>query len=324
MHISIIYLFILFFSIQSLFSQNKLEKEKNRIVGEGMALYTLILSNWTSNDIYYEHEFNTKIIQGYLSYKDKDTVKTIFWRELDTISAEYKARTFKNVGDTDIVAEQQQKKPADMRIIHKTIRYQKMIITKKNAEVVEDEREPTDYEKMLMNFRATTYKMINSDTAYFKRYEGTQLKVVLLDEGKIVKSYIYSSSMDDAVVPIGGDYLITFDKKLNEIIEKYPLHNSLILLATEYKGKSYDASKSTHHNHKGKFGSNLITPTDVAMLLLYKNRMEWDEHHVVSDKYTCIFTLVDRKLQIISTAEFNYMKKKRTEQDKETGKSNWH
>lgn len=289
-----------------------------------MALYTLILSNWTSNDLYYEREFNTKIIKGYLSYKDKDTIKTIFWREIDTTSAEYKAKTFRKVGDTGIVAEQLVK-PTELRLIHKTIRYQKMIVTKKNSEIVEeDEREPTSYEKMLMNFRTASYKMINSDTSFFKRYEGTSLKVILLDEGKEVKAYVYSASTDDAVVPMGGDYLIVFDKKTNEVVDKRALHNSIIMLSAQYRGKSYDASKSTYHNHKGDVGSELITPTDIAMLMLYKNRIEWDEHHVISDEYTCIFTLIDRKLQVIPTAEFDYMKKKRMEQDKEAAKSNWH
>ncbi|HEY4798866.1 MAG TPA: hypothetical protein VII99_07305, partial [Bacteroidia bacterium] len=156
-----------FFSfISPTHAQKKLEKEKNMIMSEGLALYTLILANWTSNDIYYENEFNTAIVKGYLSYKIKDTIKTIFWRELDTTSAEYKAKVFHQVGDTGILAQQAPKKIDDLRIIIKTICYPKLSITKTNAIVTDQEEHgPSEYEKMLMNYRASTYKEIDKDTS---------------------------------------------------------------------------------------------------------------------------------------------------------------
>ena len=293
-------------------------------MGEGLALYTIILANWTSNDLYYENEFNTDIVKGYMSYKVKDTIKTIFWREIDTTSAAYKAKMFKQVGDTGILASKQPKRMNDLRLIFKTICYPKMSVTKANAVIPdEEERSPNAYEKMMMDYRASTYKEINSDTMLFKRYDGTQLKAIPLDMGKEVKVYVYSSSTSDDYVPLGGDYLLVYDKKEKLLVEKQKLHSGLILISSRYKGASYDASKSTFHNHKGET-SELITPTDIAILLLYKKRIEWDEHHVVSDKYTCIFTLIDRKLQIIPTEEYEYLQKKRIMQDKEAAKANWH
>src|ERR1051326_2668381 len=121
------------------FAQRRLEKEKNKILGEGLALYTLILANWTSNDLYYENEYNTNYVKGYLSYRDKDTIKTIFWREIDTASAEYKAKTFQKAGDTGVVAKQQPKKIDDLRIIVKTMCYAKMNVSKKNSAIVDEE-----------------------------------------------------------------------------------------------------------------------------------------------------------------------------------------
>ena len=116
------YLFI--FPLTS-FAQKKVDKAKNEVLGEGLALYTIILANWTSNDLYYENEYGTGGISGYISYKEKDSVKTIFWREIDTASAEYKAKTFKEVADTGEVAEQHPKKISDLRVITKTFRYEK-------------------------------------------------------------------------------------------------------------------------------------------------------------------------------------------------------
>src|ERR1051326_3544676 len=152
------------------FAQRRLEKEKNKILTEGLALYTLILANWTSNDLYYENEYNTDYVKGYLSYKDKDTLKTIFWREIDTSSAEYKAQTFHAVDDTGSKASKQ-KKFNDLRVIVKTVKYNHMNVTRKNAQIDEAERDLTDKEKMLMDFRADAYKLINSDTGFFKQYE---------------------------------------------------------------------------------------------------------------------------------------------------------
>ena len=305
-------------------AQKKMEKEKKEILGERLALYTLILANWTSNDLYYENEFNTSYVKGYLTYRDKgDTLKTIFWREIDTASAEYKAKTFHDVADTGIIAAQKPKKIADLRIIVKTFKYKRMSVTKQNAVIDEAEREPTENEKVQMDFRAMTYKMMSDDTSFFKYYEGVSLKAIPFDAGKQVKVYVYSASMKEEVIPVGGDYLLVFDKKEKTLIEKTDLHHDFYYLSAHYKGKSYDASKSTQHNHK-EGASELITPTDIAMLLLYKNQLEWDEHHVVGGKYTCVFTLVDRKLDIIPTAEFEYLKKQKSKADEEEKKSNMH
>jgi len=306
------------------FSQKKLDKAKKEILGEGLALYTLILANWTSNDLYYENEFNTNYVKGYLSYREKDTIKTIFWREIDTTSAEYKAKKFKQVGDTGVVMHQQPQKLEDLRIVVKTICYPKMNVKKTNAEIIdEEEREPAETEKILMDYRAMVYNAINTDTSFFKLYAGTSLKAVPFDAGKEVKVYVYSSIKKEGIVPFGGDYLLVYDKKTKMLIEKTSLHNDCVFISVQYKGKSYDASKSTVHTHKEE-ASELITPTDIAVLMLHKNQLEWDEHHVIGGKYTSIFTLVDRKLDIMLTEDFQYLKKKKADNEKEEQKGKMH
>lgn len=313
----------IFSCLSSAFCQKKLDKAKKEILGEGLALYTLILANWTSNDLYYENEYNTNYVKGYLSYRDKDTIKTIFWREIDTASAEYKAKTFQKAGDTGIVVQQQPKKINDLRVIVKTMRYAKMSVVKKNADIVDEEREPNEKEKLLMDFRAMTYKSISTDTSFFKQYAGVTMRVVPFDAGKEMKVYVYSSVKQEGVVPIGGDYLLIYDKKTKELVEKTTLHDDCIFISTQYKGKSYDASKATIHSHK-EGAAELITPTDIATLLLYKSQLEWDEHHVIAGEYTCVFTLIDRKLDIIPTAEFEYLKKKKADSEKEEKKGKMH
>ena len=204
--------------------------------------------------MYYENESNTNYVKGYLSYKDKDTLKTIFWREIDTTTEEYKAKTFQKAGDTGIVVQQQPKKINELRVIVKTMRYVRMSVSKKNADIADEEREPNEKEKMLMDFRAMTYKEINSDTSFFKHYVGTQLKAIPFDAGKEIRVYVYSSTIKEGVVPIGGDYLVIYDKKEKTIIEKTDLHQDCIFISTQYSGKSYDASKATLHSHKEEIG----------------------------------------------------------------------
>ena len=317
------FIFFAFPCFQYSFAQHKLEKEKNQILTEGLALYTMILANWTSNDIYYENEFNTDYVKGYLSYKDKDTLKTIFWRELDTTSAEYKARTFHAVDDTGAISVQNSKKINDLRVIVKTIGYNKMSVTKKNGVIDEAEREPNEKELMLMNFRAMVYKEINSDTSFFKHYAGVSMKAILMEAGKQIKVYVYSTTAKEGMVPIGGDYILIYDKKEKIIVEKTDLHKDLFFISTQFKGKAYEASKATQHIHKDG-AAELITPTDVATLLLYKSQLEWDEHHVIAGKYTCVFTLIDRKLTIVPTSEFEALKKRKNKMDEEEKNSNMH
>ncbi|MFH1005802.1 MAG: hypothetical protein V1781_10000 [Bacteroidota bacterium] len=322
-----IIIFLFFIShllfLTSLHAQKVSRKEKNEILTEGLALYSIILANWTSNDLYYENEFNAGIVSGYLSYRNKDTVKTIFWREIDTTSAAYKASLFKKAGDT-VASEQQNTKPEELRRIIKTIRYAKMNVKKQNAKISdEDERIPTNYEKMLIDYRTLTYNEMNKDTSFFIKYEGATLKAVPMDAGKKMKVFIYSGSNVDDVVPLGGDYLLVFDKKKNILEQKIKLHNNIIFISTKYRGKSYDDNKSSYHYHKDG-APNLITPTDIATILLYKSNIEWDEHHVISDKFTSIFTLIDRKLDMITTREYKQLKKKSNIKKEDTKKKNWH
>jgi hypothetical protein len=313
-------LFVVFLALiagSPLLKADKIEKEKKRIFAEVLALYTLILSNWTSNDLYYENEFNTGIVKGYLSYRDKDTLKTIFWREVDTTSAAYKASHFKQAGDT--VTTQALKtitKEEELRKIVKTISYTGMRVSKDNAKIAEEEREPTLTEKNLMDYRAVVYKMIDSDTTFFKKYNGTTLRVVPFDAGDQVKVYIYSSVKQSGMVPIGGDYEIIFDKKEKKVIQKTDLHKECIFISGKYNGKASDLSKNTQHTHQ-EGAAPLITPTDIASLLLYKSQLQWDEHFVVAGKYTCVFTLVDKTLNIMPTEEFKQLKNKKMKMDEE-------
>ena len=304
--------------LTSVFAQKISEKDKNNVMLEGLALYTLILANWTSNDLYYENEFTTSNVKGYLSYRDKDTLKTIFWREIDTTSAEYKAKTYKKAGDT--VASEQSNKVIDLRLIVKTVRYNNMSVSKKNASIPDvEERVPTEQEKILIDYRERVYKEIARDTAFFKLYAGTKLRTVPIDAGKEVKVFVYSSLMKEGIVPIGGDYLLVFNKKENLLVSKEDMHKDCVFISSQYNGKASDASKATMHTHKTGT-SPLITPTDIATLLLYKGQLEWDEHHVVSDKYTSIFSLVDRKLDIMLTKDFEALKVKKLEKDNEVKK----
>lgn len=294
------------------------EKDKARVMTEGLALYTLILANWTSNDLYYENEFNTNIVKGYLSYRDKDTLKTIFWRQIDTTSVEYKAKTYKAADDT--VAAEQSAKEVELNRVVKTVKYNNMSVSKKNARIAdEEERVPASYEKMLIDYRDRAYKEISTDTSFFKLYSGTKLRAVPIDAGKEMKIFIYPSVVKEGIVPIGSDYLLVYDKKENVLVSKEDFHKDCLFISVQYHGRKSDASKSTMHRHKAGT-SPLITPTDIATLLLYKSHLEWDEHHVVSDKYTSIFTLIDKKLDIMLTKDFEALKAKKLEKENEAKK----
>lgn len=287
------------------FSQKVSKKTADKILEQGQVLYALEMASITSLDIFYDKEFDPKGVKGYFSYFEKDTLKTIFYREIDTASPLFK----QNDSLKKMI-----KGPMDLLVINKTMKYLNKAINKAKAVVVETERKPSEYEKKLFEIRFRVYKLFNDDPITFVKYEKSSLSIIILDNKKEYEVWIMSVMDDKSFVPIGNDYYLKYDKQ-GALLEKKRLHSGLIPLELKYAGKKNDEIKSSFHNHKGEEAPPYITATDICILMLFKPITQWDMHYVYSDKYVSIYNMYTGTLSIVPKKEFEQNTKPKEDPD---------
>lgn len=298
---------LLFLISLNLFSQKVKGKYIDQILNEGQAMYTLEFATWTSIQEYFNRDFNVGEGREYLSYKYKNDIRTIFYYELDTTKKESYVKYDTLHPDTSRIIQSVR--------ISRMFEYKGVNITAKNITVFDTLREPSKYELQLMHIKKKVYKEINTDTLLFIQYKGTILNPVLLDENKQIKVFLMTRTQDKEYVPLGNDYLLTY-KLDGTLITKKNLHNGFIPIPTAYSGKGADGTDETFHNHKGET-SSLMTSTDICTLLLYKKKVRWEVHYVISDNFRSNFNLVDRTLTVISNKEYNAILDKKAQDEKE-------
>lgn len=286
-------------------SQKASQKTADKILEEGQVLYTLEMANVTSLDVFYDKEYDPKLAKGYFSFFDKDTIKTIFYREIDTASAMFKA----NDSLKKLIKDR-----FDLLIVSKTMRYLNKNINKQKVYVFENDRKITDYEKKLFDIRFKIFKLFNDDPVMFVKYEKSNLSIVIRDHKKHFEAWVTNVFSDLSFVPVGNDYWFKFDKEGN-LLEKKVLHKKLIPLDPMYYGKKNDEVKATYHNHKGEEAEEFITPTDVCVLLLFKPSLKWDMHYVYGEKYVSVFNLYKNTLSIIDKKTFEQDSKPKEDPD---------
>jgi hypothetical protein len=70
------------------------------------------------------------------------------------------------------------------------------------------------------------------------------------------------------------------------------------------KSATKDSAIATMHSHIGST-SNYITATDICTLLLYKDRIPFKDHYVISNRHVSKFNIHDRTLIIMKKKDFN-------------------
>jgi len=107
-------------------------------------------------------------------------------------------------------------------------------------------------------------------------------------------AYIIPMQNDDKLIIFGNDYLFTFDKN-GEFIDFKPLHTNPIPVSL--KSPPDIKVKGTVHTHAGS-SSEFMSPTDIAAMLLLKDKIEWEKHYVISGKYKSIYNVKEGTLVI--------------------------
>jgi hypothetical protein len=246
---------ILLFVASMGFAQSK---EASQILEEGILLYFFEKASWHSTDDFLlRFPDKTNVIGGYVSYKGmKDTIVTIFYSNQSPIRI--LARYFYAGGQLET--------PVFIDTLN--VAY-------------------SDKEGELMSMRDSAIARVSSnENKVYTYYENTNFNFVPIIHQKRRRVYILTAPVLPTVVLIGNDYRLTFDKK-NRIKKEEKLHNSLL----QFPYTSGDPEKKLESTRQSHVVSDLITPTDICTLLLYRDFVEWDTHYVISKKYVSIFNL---------------------------------
>ncbi|HVZ55756.1 MAG TPA: hypothetical protein VG870_03775 [Chitinophagaceae bacterium] len=247
--------------------QEDLVRSAEDILREGTRLYRSEMASWYGTDLFLERFRDASRIGGYLSYVTGDSATCIFY------SKEPGARVLGTmVFDTTYDV--------------------------KTARVNLDERDFTEREKGYYIIRQPALQQIRQDTL-FQVYPNTNLNLVPLIYDDKREVYALSGTSKSGVVLFGNDYLLTFDGN-NRIIAKKKLHRNLMEIEISQKGEDGKPVLATLHTHLPGTGE-FITPTDICTLMLYEKFTPWQQHYVISEKYTSIWDCRTNRLAILLT-----------------------
>lgn len=170
----------------------------------------------------------------------------------------------------------------------------------------------SEIERSLIKIRQDAISKISSnEEKYFKFYSNTSFNPIPLISEQENKVYLITGAQKEGEVIIGNDYLLKYDKNYN-FVSKERIHNSMVALPAKADPKDKaDTIEATIHSH---VISDLIDPTDICTLLLYKELVDWKMHYVISKNFVSIFDLEKETLVVMSRKawdKISYSKKKK-------------
>lgn len=212
-------------------SDKEIQVKLDSIKAEGNLLYSLENASWNSTDIIRENNNLRDITGAYLTYKDKESTKTVFLnREGNKVLAEY---TFNEN-------------------------------SKKPSKKIETERDLLPQENQLKKVRENIISQLSDPKYEVGAPEGFSLNLVTIPFGEKFKTYIITGAQETGVIPFGNDYLFVSDKD-GKIIEHKKFHSRLIPTYTSLTN-SGEVTMSTHsHLRTNPF----ISATDICTFKLY-------------------------------------------------------
>jgi len=262
----------LILSLLLLFISTILRAQPNsdNILKEGQLLYRLEKASWYGTDYLLEKFPNMRNqIGGYLSYQsDHNKIYTIFFE-----------RNFTS---------------------HVLVRFQFDSLPRQNPIGIDTiNLIANQTESDLIKIRQDALEKINTNSdKFFSFYKNTSYNIIPVITKTERKVYSITGPQTSGIVLIGNDYLFKYDSD-NNFISKEKIHNSLIQLPA--KMDSAKNAVATMHSH---VISEIIDPTDICTLLLYRDFVEWKQHYVISSKYVSIFDLEKEKLVIMKKKDW--------------------
>lgn len=238
------------------------------IVQEGKALYRSEMASWYGTDIFLEVAKDQRNnIGGYFSYADKAVTRCVFFSK-DAQPQVIGSITFDSSFNTATAVTDTASRPF------------------------------TTYETGIYSFRKNALSEIQKDT-FFKVYKNTDLNLIPITGETENKVYVLTGPQVSGVVVFGNDYLLTFDKKSNQLLSKKVLHKNI--LPIEYSKEAAFASVHTHLPETGDY----ITATDICTLMLYEKMAQWSVHYVMSANFVSIWNCANNQLTTVTRASWD-------------------
>jgi hypothetical protein len=250
-----------------LLSISSFGQDKNKILNEGKMLFRLEKASWYGTDDFLSRFPDKRdSIGGYFSYFGEDhSVVNIFYskNDLSRILVRY---YFDSIPQT----------------------FPFYIDTANNKATISEMELISIREDALMRVR----KNEGNSFTFYKNTSFNLIPLITRDERKVI---IITGPQTTNTVIIGNDYLLKYNKH-NKFKSMEKIHKSMLQYPFK-SDKTEDKLMTTFHSH---VMSDLISPTDICTLLLYKEFVEWNQHIVLSEKYVSIFNLEKEQLDVIS------------------------
>ena len=249
------------------------EKVAAQTLQEGKTLYYSERASWVATDIFLASIADRAVLGGYLSYVTGDSVRTLFFTRADSPNAAPQVL-------------------GDFTFPQKDIRLE----TARRSYT----RPPTPAEQRLFSLRQKVMAELRTGKVLGEPYRvpaKCNLNMVVLADEQL-RAYLIVGPKENQVVPIGGDYLLTFNKK-DQLVEAQKLHNSYLPFQVNPKQTNIAGGVHTHlpaHPY--------ITPTDICSLLLYNHLYPMSQHIVLGDKYVSLFSIKSGDLVIMDRKDF--------------------
>lgn len=249
------------------------------ILAEGLALFRSESASWVATDLLLAQKPDLEAVAGYVTYADGDTTRTVFFEQ--PAGGALLARHRFGFGPADIsplTARQLPSRPASAREA-------RLFQLRQRVEL-----------------ELTTQKL---DGEPYTFPANTRPNLAFVERPEEVRVYVLTGPQEGNVLPIGNDFLFTFDAG-GQLRRAERLHRSYLALQPPPDQPTVQASLHTHlpaHPH--------ITATDICSMLLYRDAFPAPQHVVLGPKYVSVFDVPGRKLTILTKKEFERTYKKR-------------
>ena len=241
----------------------------DEILENGIAMYELERTTIYAAQAMRDKGLSREGIYGHLSYRQGDTIKTIYFGP-------------KKAGNT----------------IRYTFEFPRPVELY-NRRIDGSPRPPTERELKLINIHYQVNKQVKKNRKFFRQNDSLGLNLVMLEDVDRILAYLLPNAPAEEIMPLGHDYELIFTPK-GKLKSRRACHNNFIPIPTKSSSPKGNAAM---HRHEGDT-CPYITASDICLLLLYRDFCTWQVHLVVSENYVSWFSMDDQKLQILPKEKF--------------------
>lgn len=254
-------------------AQDNLQLEVNKIMAEGKALYKSVRTTKTCAEVFGSKYKGKEKASGSIVYAEGDLMKCVYY----------------TAGS----------KPKALAIFSCDSSFDK-------SKVISDftSRELNETEKNMAKIKQAAIDLAASDKSFTKP-EKSNFEFIPINEKKVI-AICLSDIM--GVVVFGNDFEINFNNEF-QVSNSKQIHPNQIIAKYGDQAETGANPDGTTHIHFPQSGE-LMTSTDVCLLMLYEKDAHWKQHTVISENFISFYNCqADVLLPIPKNGDGKTMKK---------------